>query len=218
MDEELLEPLPAEAQLALAHSPPATREPLRIYLELDRRLARIVSVTTEPMLGQMRLAWWRDMLAKDRDARPRGDAVLDRVGEHWRGEERALIELVDGWEEMLSETFERIQAEGFVAGRAAPFAVLARMADVGADADACLMAGRQWALADAASHIGEGAERDVLLDLARSEPATTGLPRSMRGLAVLEALARRSIARGGPPLMEGRGASLVAARAAIIGR
>ena len=32
--------------------------------------------TTEPMLGQMRLAWWRDALGKPVDERPRGDAVL----------------------------------------------------------------------------------------------------------------------------------------------
>jgi phytoene synthase len=41
------------------------------------------------------------------------------------------------------------------------------------------------------------------------------LPKTLRGLAVLEALALRALRRGGRPLMEGRGAPLTAFRAAI---
>jgi phytoene synthase len=32
------------------------------------------------MLGQMRLAWWREALGKPLADRPRGDEVLDAVG------------------------------------------------------------------------------------------------------------------------------------------
>ena len=71
--------LPPEAQLALAWSHAKVRGPLSIALQLDRRLARIVTRTSEPMLGQMRLAWWREMLGKPASDRPRGDAVLDGV-------------------------------------------------------------------------------------------------------------------------------------------
>ena len=72
-----METLPTEIELALAYTPRDRREAMRVAFELDRRLARIVAATTEPMLGQMRLAWWRDILAKPVDERPRGDVVLD---------------------------------------------------------------------------------------------------------------------------------------------
>ncbi|MGB3710524.1 MAG: hypothetical protein WA985_02430 [Erythrobacter sp.] len=191
---------------------------MRTFFALDRRLGRIVAGTSEPMLGQMRLAWWRDSLRQDPDARPRGDAVLDAIGTHWRGHEAALVGLVDGWEYMLAETLDRSAAQAFAQGRAEPFAALVRMASGEKYEDEALKAGRCWALADAAAHLGEGEERTMLLDLARENAGATLAPGGLRGLAVLEALARRSVRRGGRPLMEGRGASLVAARAAIIGR
>lgn len=201
--------------LALAHSPAALRGPLRIFFELDARLVRIVAGTREPMLGQMRLAWWRDMLAQEVGARPRGDGVLDGIGVYWLGHEAALAALVDGWEEMLAGELTREEAERFGSGRAEPFAALARMAQL--DPASVLAPARRWALVDAALHVNDGAERDALLTLAREAAPSPRLARPLRGLSVLDALARRSLARGGRPLMEGRAAGLVAARAAILG-
>lgn len=208
--------LPPEAGLALAWSPPRVRARLSILLQLDRRLARIVSRTTEPMLGQMRLAWWRDALGQLPDRRPRGDAVLDGIGEQWRGREAALIALVDGWEVLIgAEQLGTKEAEAFAAGRAAPFARLAEDAKPDAAARA-ERAGRCWALADAVAAISDPAERSAFLAAAGAlGPARGRLPGELRGVAVLEALARRALASGGAPLMAGRGASITALRAAI---
>jgi phytoene synthase len=77
-------------------------------------------------------------------------------------------------------------------------------------------AGRCWALADAAARISDAEERAVLIAAGlASESPCSRIPRGLGGLAVLESLARRALARGGRPLMEGRGASLTAMRAAI---
>jgi len=214
MDKARSEPLPVEMQLALAHTPAGLRDKLRVAFDLDRRLARIVSATTEPMLGQMRLAWWRETLGQHPTGRPRGDAVLDAIGKEWRSEEGTLVDLVNGWEHMLAETLDRGAADAFANGRAAPFAALAP--EKGAE-PLTRRAGRRWALADAASRLSESDERILLLDLAREDGRVARLPRGLKGLAMLDALARRSIRRGGAPLMEGRGASLTAARAALIG-
>ena len=202
LSEAIAEPLPDEVQLALAHTPERLRGRVRTYFELDQRLARIVGATTEPMLGQMRLAWWRETLAKPRDERPTGDFVLDAIGEHWAGSEEALSKLVDAWEFMLGETLDEVAARQFGKLRVAPL-------DTPAE---------RWALTDAAVHVPEGVERNVLLDLAGKCSDTASFTREVRGFAVLDALARRSLKRGGRPLMEGRGAALVAARAAILGR
>ena len=96
------DPLTPEAELAVAWSRPKVRGPLSMALQLDRRLARIVARTTEPMLGQMRLAWWREALAKPPGDRPRGDLVLDGISLHWAGHEAGLLPLVDAWEVLVT--------------------------------------------------------------------------------------------------------------------
>jgi phytoene synthase len=215
---ETPEPLSPEADLALAWCSPKVRGPLSIALQLDRRLARIVIRTSEPMLGQMRLAWWRDALAKPVAERPRGDLVLDGIGLHWAGRENALAEMVDGWEVLLSaERLGPREAEAFGTARGAFFAALAPDSSP-AVATRLAAVGSRWALADAAAAVSDEKERAALiaagLAIAQDHPATR-FAQGFRGVAVLDALARRSLQRGGRPLMEGRGASLVALKGAI---
>lgn len=206
--------LPPEAQLALAHTRPEFRAALTIFLELDRRLGRIVAGTSEPMLGQMRLAWWRDMLGKPVSDRPTGDAVLDGIGRHWTRREAALVALVDGWEHLLAEPpLAERQARAFAEGRRD--GLLGLFGD-GPGKEAAAWA---WALADLAANVSLEDERAMLVRIGLDRGEGGGaVPRDARGLAVLGALGRRALRQGGRPLMEGRGAALVAARAAMIGR
>lgn len=216
MTEPAADPLPHEADLALAWCGAAVRGPLAAALRLDRRLARIVGRTGEPMLGQMRLAWWRDALGRPVGERPRGDAVLDAIAVHWQGREAALAAMVDAWEVLV--TAERLgpeEAGALGRGRGAFFAALAP--DAGpAERRRLEAAGRRWALADAAAGFSDEAERAVLVAAGLAEAGGTGrIPRDLRGLALLEGLALRAMGRGGRPLMEGRTAALAALRAAI---
>lgn len=212
--------LPPELQLALAHTPVINRSALRIFFDFDLRLARIISGTSEPMLGQMRLAWWRDTLAKPVAERPEGDVVLDAIGKHWTGREPQLIKLVDGWEHLLAEAplgeeNARFFAEGRVAALQGVFGEDAnKWDDVGAAVPAW-----HWALADLARHVSIDEEREMLVRIGREKSANPRrLPSPFRGVAVLGALALRSLKKGGRPLMDGRGASITALRAAIFGR
>lgn len=208
--------LPPEAGLALAWTPQKVRGALTTALQLDRRLARIVARTTEPMLGQMRLAWWREALGKPVADRPRGDAVLDAIGEHWQGGEERLVAMVDGWEVLVTaEQLGPAEAEAFGTGRAAFFNALHDERDA-ATGQRVAAAGLRWALADAAASLSDTAEREVLRKVALGAMRQGGrLPGTLRGLAVLDALALRSLRRGGRPLMEGRGSALAALKAAI---
>jgi len=212
-----LEALPPEARIALAWSPPRLRARLGTALALDRRLARIAMRTREPMLGQMRLAWWREALSKPLADRPRGDLVLDSAGQHWAGREAGLIALVDGWEVLVSAPqIGADEAEAFARQRAAFFALLPDEAAMPAMAEAVAAAARVWALADAAAAVSDPAERAVLIAAGQAAAARPArLPAALRGLAVLAALGRRALARGGRPLMEGRAAALSALRGAI---
>ena len=208
--------LSAEIELALAHTPQPHRAALRIFFELDGRLGRIVSGTSEAMLGQLRLAWWRETLGKPVAERPRGDAVLDAIGEQFAGREKALIPLVDGWEHLLSEPpLGQEDALAFATRRAeALVSVLGEDADGQGHVEA-----QRWALADLACNVSLAEERAMLTAIGLSLQSGKGrLPSAMKGLAVLNALSLRSLEKGGRPLMEGRGASLTAIRAAFFGR
>lgn len=208
--------LPAEIELALAYTPASHRDALRIFFELDARLGRIVAGTNEAMLGQMRLAWWRETLAKPANERPSGDAVLDAIGEQFAGRETALFSLVDGWEHLLADPpLGKEDALAFAKGRAdALVSVLVKNEQREGQIEA-----QRWALADLACNVSHEEERAMLtaLGLALGE-AHSRLPAAMKGLSILAALSLRSLKNGGRPLMEGRGASLTALRAAFFGR
>ena len=82
---------------------------------------------------------------------------------------------------------------------------------------AVISAGQRWALADFAFHASDPMERDLALTIARDLAPGGALPASMRGIAVLSALADRAILRR-EPLARGRGAALVGLRVGTIGR
>ncbi|QUL38674.1 hypothetical protein [Erythrobacter sp. JK5] len=195
------------------------RARLSAALALDQRLARIVSATTEPMLGQMRLAWWRDMLALRTPDRPAGDAALSAIGAHWSGDEQALIDVVDGWEVLLvSVALADADLVRIARGRGAPFVALFGGASLRSAARVSAAATR-FVCADLAIRLSDAEERRraIRLGLDQTDDGER-LPREARGLRVLEALALRALERGGKPLMEGRGAALTALKAGFFGR
>ena len=210
------DPLPPDADLALAWSPAKVRGPMATAFQLDRRLARIVARTTEPMLGQMRLAWWREALGKPVADRPRGDVVLDAISTEWAGREAALAAMVDGWEVLVTaDRLDREAIEAFGTQRSAFFGALDGNLHPAA-AEKVATAGFRWAMADAACSVSDAGERTTLIAAGLSRTSTPErMLRSLRGLAVLDALALRALQRGGRPMMEGKGAPLVAMRAAI---
>lgn len=211
------ESLSGELELALAYTPTQLRDRFRAALALDQRLGRIAAATSEPMLGQMRLAWWRDMMETEIASRPKGDAVLDAIGSEWSGAETPLVKMVDGWELVIaSEKLGKAELEAIAAGRSAPM-IAALGEECGVAQKNVELAARTYAFADLASRLTDPHERQYAVRLGLD--ASTNLqrlPTAARGLAVLGALARRALRRGGASLMEGRAASLVALKAAIL--
>jgi 15-cis-phytoene synthase len=90
-------PLPAPALLAIAYAPKQVREQLRWLLSFDQRLGEIGKRAREPMIAQLRLAWWRDMLAKSAGDRPKGEPLLNQLGEDAIAT-GAAVQLVDAHE------------------------------------------------------------------------------------------------------------------------
>jgi phytoene synthase len=212
----LIETLPLPQRLSLAYAPRRLRAQWLGLFALDAHLANLLRQSREPMLAQMRLAWWRDRLAEPIEQRPQGDPLLELLSA-WQGHEAGLSALVDGWEHLLAERLDEEAIRGFTEGRAAGFAGMANLADEAAGPAAA--ASKRWALADLAAHLGQSHERETALATARalgSDPVP--LPKSLRPLAVLDGLARRSLARGGAPLADGPLVGLVALRLGIVGR
>jgi 15-cis-phytoene synthase len=213
------EPLPPALGVALAWQPAKTRGSLEGVFAFDTHLARVVAQAREGILAQMRLAWWRDRLKEPPSQRPSGNPLLAAIQENLAGEEEQLIALVDGWEELLGEApLPESAIAAFADGRAAALGAVARTARLDdRTAQAASLAGRRWALADFAFRTSDDREREAALALADTVARGGLLPRRVRGIAVLGALADRAIARR-EPLLTGRVAPLVALRVGITGR
>ena len=214
--DDLLEECTEGARIALA-SAGRNRDVWLAALALDGRIGRMVLGASEPMLGQIRLAWWRDQLGQPASERPQGDPLLDLIGSAWNGHEISLIALVDGWEAMLGEgPVPEADLSRFIDGRAALARGLAARLGEEASAAAAERAGAFWARADIAGHAAHDAEREFALDHTLS--SAPRLPRRLRPLAVIGGLARRSLRNRGAPMLGDRLSPLAALRLGLIGR
>ncbi|MGZ3173549.1 MAG: hypothetical protein ACXWI1_03810 [Croceibacterium sp.] len=211
MEQNLLSDLPGPQRLALSYAPPSARRATLGVLALDARLGALVRRRGEPVLTQMRLAWWRDTLSAAPPSWPAGDPVLDLLRE-WRAP-AGLVPLVDGWESLLGDSLDALT---FAQGRREAFAQLA--VELGLAAPAAAACGQTWALGDLAANLSDAAERAAVIEVAAALPQPAVLPRGLRPLTVLAGLARRSLARGGGPLLDGPSALLLAIRLGIAGR
>jgi len=192
-DLELADP---ERALAVAYAPASKRPGLTALLALDERFGAIVSSTTEPMIGLMRLAWWREALEKlDRDPAPAepllGLIADDVLPNGVTGAALAAIE--DGWAALIDgePDADAIGRHGRERGRNL-FSMAAIL--LGSDDPRLATAGEVWALTDLGFRHSDAKVRETALACARKLAAD--LPpgrwaRAARPLAALFVLARR---------------------------
>ncbi len=213
---DFLSELPVERRLALAYAPVRARPDTLALFALDARLAGIVRQVREPLLAQMRLAWWRDRLADSALPAGLGDQLLERLNA-WpqRG---GLVALVNGWEALLAEPpLPDSAIDAFVRGRAEACADLARQLGLGDAARSAANAGAGWTLAELAGRLGDPDETARVLQLAQErEWPTLQLPRPLRAITVLHGLARRKQGQG--ELISTPRDLLRAARLGLLGR
>ena len=137
--------LPPPLRLALGYAVPHSRRAIAAMFALDSRLARAGAEASEPIIAQMKLAWWRDQFAKPPADWPRGEPLLAEISAQELRPER-LIGLVDGWEALITaENLDPPALQAFAAGRAASWLAVAEALGEGSHADAVLVAGRLWA-------------------------------------------------------------------------
>lgn len=185
-----------ERALALSYAPRGTAAAIEALFALDDALAQLLRTTREPALGQLRLAWWREALAKlDSEPAP-AEPVLQALEREVlpRGVKGAsLVPIVHGWEVLVEEeTLGRDALLRFCAGRGQLFAA-AGMAIGAAPDDLLASAGQGWALVDLARHLrapGEAAEARDLAAPLLEEAVSRRWSRNGRALGALAHLAR----------------------------
>jgi phytoene synthase len=172
---EVPEMLDPAQRLALAYAPAAARDAWLALFLFDQRLAETARPGREPLMIQLRLSWWRDRLGEQSVAWPVSEPVLGQL-KAWREQHGPLVKLVDGWEALV------IAEDGgaeLAQARAEALEALARLLGV-EDLSSTKEAARQF------------------VDPQTAPTTVRAIPREMRPLAVLRAMARRE-ARGGPP-------------------
>jgi phytoene synthase len=185
-----------ERILALSYARLDDRPALEALLALDDALAKLLRTTREPALGQMRLAWWREALARlDQEPAP-AEPVLKAVERDVlpKGVSGAsLVPIVHGWEVLIEE--EQLDSDAlrrFGEGRG--HVLVAAGAAMGAGpSDPLVEAGQGWALADLSRNLRGSAEASTARTMAMAlldAAAARRWSRNGRALGALTHLAR----------------------------
>ncbi|MDC0886390.1 hypothetical protein OAS19_01165 [Altererythrobacter sp.] len=218
METELEGPIAPALNLALAYAPASSRGVMGDLFQLETRLSQAVQQASEPIVAQLKLAWWRDRFAEPCANWPAGEPMLARLA-GWDADVSALGKSVDGWEALLGEgaLSEPLVSE-FLDARANAWVIAATAAGSSDHAQAAGLAARQWALADLGEHLASPEDiAAVKASAAELELQRPPLPRPLRPMAVLSALGCRSLSKV-RPIMDGAGAMTVAIRVGIFGR
>jgi 15-cis-phytoene synthase len=168
---------------------------------LDLAFADIVASSSQPALGAIRMAWWRERLDElDKalpPAEPRLQAIQSQiVARGFSGSE--LSKLEDAWLPLLDPFpwSERVGQGLRLRGRVL-FGIGARL--LGGDEKDAEAAGVLWSLVDGATHCSDAQSRTYLCEAAREalSDVPRNLPGRIRPLTILAALAAYDLRPGG---------------------
>lgn len=204
--------------LALAYAPKSSKQLFASFFLLDQKLGRIVRTAKEPVLAQMRFAWWREQIAILGEA-SQPDPLLQMLGSAWVEEEASLLELIDGWEELLGHTIRSpADWQATLEKHAVPYLAIASRTAASMSTDAVRSASLLIAAANLFAHSANENERHTLRDyVAEHRSPPVHFPRALRPLAILYTLSERMLERGGSQLLERPGDLLAAIRAGFRG-
>jgi 15-cis-phytoene synthase len=188
-----------DVAVALGSAPEPQRTALQALWALDAALGKVLATGREPMIGRIRLAWWREALERlDREPPPK-EPVLEGVARHLlpagiTGAELALME--GAWSAILTqEPVTQEELASYVEKRGAlMFGIAARL--LGAEAPSAAAAGETWALVDLARHSSEPHDVEAALTAARARALPRHWPKPLRPLGMIAVLTARDLKRG----------------------
>ncbi|HEY0621866.1 hypothetical protein [Sphingomonas sp.] len=193
-----------ERRMILSYAPTAAAgRGLAALLVLDDKLAETVRTTTEPMLGQIRLQWWHDALAKLDSAPPPAEPVLEAVARDVLRDGVAgerVAEIAQAWQAVLQPELDADGMKGFALRGACLFELAGALAGA-SPGDPLALAGEGWALADLAAGLtdpGEAAAARMNAGQALASATAARWSRNARALGAMAHLAQLDLA--GVPL------------------
>lgn len=180
-----------DRDLVRLYWPVELRPAFDALMDIDGAMGDVVASSTQPTLGAIRLAWWREALERLDRAPPPSEPRLEAAAVHLlpRGISGAdLAKIERGWSVWLADEPDRWLAED--RGEEL-FRIGGQL--LGATDQSVIPAGRFFAGVDYA--------RRGYLPLGSSKIAMGGVkfPKGLRPLTALAALAVRDLRRGGPP-------------------
>lgn len=198
ISQDISNPRTMERALALGYAPADRCGALDALFALDSVLGDVMRTTSQPIVGQMRLTWWRDALIALDDrpapAQPELRAVAATALPYGvRGAE--LAAMAEGWGALLVEEIDRDGLAQVGAQRGGVlFAAAARV--LGGDGAPAVLAGEGWALADLSRNLSDPACMAEAAAMARARLDTAlaaHWPRALRPLGALALLARADL-------------------------
>ncbi|QGP80873.1 hypothetical protein [Sphingobium sp. CAP-1] len=215
--EDMLPPL---AMLLSAHAgPQADRH--RALWAFDARLAKVARTTSEATIGQMRLAWWNDVIEDVERRKGRGEPVVDALRATGAIGAPGLVAMIDGWEVLVAEP--QVDAPGlndYAVGRGG--GLFRALADADDAPDWLVAAGQVWALWDLAGHVDDRVLAEAALTRARAllgQADGACWPGAWKPLRIAFTLARQDVIAGrGSPRGMPRTLAWRLLRIALVGR
>ncbi|HEY9554110.1 squalene/phytoene synthase family protein [Allosphingosinicella sp.] len=191
-------PLDPDRTLALSYVPAKHRPAVEALWRLDAALGAVLAGGREPLIGQIKLVWWRDALEKlDRERAP-AEPVLRAVAEHVVPivPGAALAEFEQAWTVLLNQ--EPLSSSDFDDYAARGRLLFRFSATLLGDVSTAEVedAGEAWALVDLARHSGEPDKMAVFNAARERARPRNRWPVPLRPLGMLHALARRDIEYG----------------------
>ena len=158
--------IPPPSRLALAYAPAAIRPAFALLLRFDVRFAGIVGLASEPLIAQMKLAWWRDAMLAAPPQRPAGEPLLSSLFALDNSVlNDAAVMLADAWEILIAnDDWSPSTIDDFAKARQQ--AVFRGYTQLIGAPDCPAGLGEQWALGDLRKNFG-----DRVSDVARKSVA-----------------------------------------------
>lgn len=164
----------------------------RLVWMLDARLADIVRKVSEPMIAQIRLAWWQEALADVTGVKGKGEPLVDAMREAGLAPPCGLSAWLDGWDALIGEPDLNAYSSGRGGGL---FQALAAEPDA---PDWLLQAGAVWALWDLSGHARNARLAEEAIEHAGRRLLDTNppWPAAWRPMRMAYALAHQDVKRG----------------------
>ena len=194
-----LGPLGADRELVLLHVPSILRGAFDALFGIDAAMADVVARSSDPALGRIKLAWWREQLGKLDVEEPPAEPRLRGVADYLlsigvSGADLAALET--GWATLLDPEIN----PQLVAGRGAHlFRIGGRI--LGGEDELLGNAGELYALVS----VGRRGVPELFAPAEAAASRVVGhrFRRNLRSLTGLARLAMRDLRQGQPPEPEG---------------